>query len=420
MSPISRERWSVLEPLLDAALELEPVERAAFLEQACRADDALRAEIQALLAACEACDSELCTNAAVAFAPLLEEPPIALPTQLGRYHIVREIGRGGMATVHLADDPKHGRQVAVKVLHTELARLIGRERFVREIEIAARLSHPHILPLHDSGEVMSQSREHSLLYFVSPFASGESLRDLLQREPRMSVLEAVRLGREVALALDYAHRQGVVHLDIKPGNILLLEGHAVIADFGIARAMACVDEESDGRPASFVMGTPSYMSPEQAAGVADVDGRSDIFSLGCVLYEMVTGTRPFATDTTALAGSGAYVPPPPDMALLRQRVSAELAAVITRAMARDRNDRYASAGELAQALDIVAHDPAVHARRLVPRGPRGTRRSWPWRGRCWHSASRTPPPSSIPTCSRWRRSTSQHRRFHCGRREWST
>ena len=146
MSSISRERWSELEPLLDAALELEQAERAAFLEQACRADDALRAEIVALLAACEACDSELCTNAAVAFAPLLEEPPIALPTQLGPYHIVREIGRGGMATVYLAEDPKHGRQVAAKVLHTELARLIGRERFMREIEIAARLSHPHILP----------------------------------------------------------------------------------------------------------------------------------------------------------------------------------------------------------------------------------------------------------------------------------
>ncbi len=358
----------MLEPLLDAALELEPAERAAFLEQACRADDALRTEILALLAACEACDSELSTNAAVAFAPLLEEPPLALPTELGRYHIVREIGRGGMATVHLAEDPKHGRQVAVKVLHTELARLIGRERFLREIEIAASLSHPHILPLHDSGEVLSQSREHSLLYFVSPFASGESLRDLLQREPRMSVLEAVRLGREVALALDYAHRQGVVHLDVKPGNILLLEGHAVITDFGIARAMACVEEEGDGRPASFVMGTPSYMSPEQAAGLPDVDGRSDIFSLGCVLYEMVTGTRPFATDTTALAGSGAYVPPPPDMTLLRERVSGELATVITRAMARDRNDRYASAGELAQALDIVAHDPAVRSRRFVPAG----------------------------------------------------
>src|SRR4051812_2770059 len=176
MAALSRERWQVLEPLLDAALELPIEKRAKYVDQACLGDVALRADLEALLLACENSDSMLCTPAAVAFAPLLDEPAPALPTELGRYHIVREIARGGMASVHLADDPKHGRQVAVRVMHASVARLIGRERFVREIEIAASLTHPHILPLHDSGEVMSQSREHSLLYFVSPFAAGEAPR----------------------------------------------------------------------------------------------------------------------------------------------------------------------------------------------------------------------------------------------------
>jgi TolB-like protein len=353
MSALSRERWSVLEPLLDATLELTPAERSAFLDEACRDDPTLRSELELLLVACDHGDSILRTNAAASFAPLLAKPTPVLPRQLGgRYHIVREIARGGMATVHLADDPKHGRQVAVKVLHTEKRSRLGRKRFSREIEIAAGLSHPHILPLHDSGEVLSQTSEHSLLYFVSPFAAGESLRDLLLRETRVDVLEAVRLGREIALALDYAHRQGIVHLDIKPGNILLQEGHAVIADFGIARVMACAGEDTDtGAPA--VLGTPSYMSPEQAEGSTDVDGRSDIYSLGCVLYEMVTGKRPFEMDASEV---GRFHPPAtPNATLLNEMVSKQLATVIMRAMAKDRNDRFASAGELARALDGVTH-----------------------------------------------------------------
>jgi TolB-like protein len=360
LGSLSRDRWKTLEPLLDAALELEPAQRAAFLESTCRGDAALRAEVESLLAACELGTGILETPAAVTYAPLLTEPEPTLPQLLGgRYRIVREIGRGGMATVYLADDPKHRRQVAVKTLHGGMARIIGREQFTREIEIAAGLSHPHILPLHDSGEEESErSDEPSFLYFVSPFAAGESLRDRLRREPRLSPVEVVRLGREIALALDYAHRRGVIHLDIKPENILLQEGHAVIADFGIARAVSNSPPGSspgDMRERAMpIMGTPSYMSPEQAVGASDVDGRSDIYSLGCVLYELATGERPGPHPRLGETVSGAERTSA--FRALHKRVSPELASVILRAMARAKHDRFATAGDFARALIGAARE----------------------------------------------------------------
>jgi serine/threonine-protein kinase len=351
LGSVSRERWRVLEPLLDAALELEPAKRPSFIATACGRDPRLRAELESLIAACEQADTMLTEPAVITFQPLLDcEPTGELPRSLGgRYHIVREIGRGGMATVFLADDPKHGRQVAVKVLHGEVARLIGRDRFLREIEIAARLSHPHILPLHDSGEAPGDDTEDSgVLYFVSPYVTGESLRDRLQHEPRLTTDETLRLGREIAQALDYAHRQGVAHLDVKPENILLQDGHAIITDFGIARAMSTATERSRHEPTP-LLGTPSYMSPEQALG-ENVDGRSDIYSLGCVLYEMITGTRPFGRMNVNEAVERAKAPVLPDRALLVERSSRDIAAVILRAMEPSREKRFETAGDLVLAL----------------------------------------------------------------------
>ncbi|MFH1763824.1 MAG: serine/threonine-protein kinase, partial [Gemmatimonadota bacterium] len=203
-----------------------------------------------------------------------------------RYTVMSELGRGGMATVYLAEDLKHGRKVAIKVLQPELAAAIGPERFLREIEISAGLDHPHILPLYESGEA------GGFLYYVMPNVEGESLRDRLDREKQLPLDDAVQIAREVADALSYAHSRDVVHRDIKPENILLAGGHARVADFGIARAIR--DAGADRLTMTGVsVGTPLYMSPEQAAGSSDIDGRSDLYSLGCVLFECLAGRTPF-------------------------------------------------------------------------------------------------------------------------------
>jgi eukaryotic-like serine/threonine-protein kinase len=206
-----------------------------------------------------------------------------------RYALERELGRGGMATVYLARDLRHDRPVALKVLHPELATTLGPERFLREIRLAARLQHPHILSVYDSGEAAGR------LWFTMPYVEGESLRDRLRREGQLPVADTVRLTREVALALDFAHRHGAVHRDIKPENILLVDGQALVADFGIARAVGAGDERLTETGLS--LGTPAYMSPEQAAADKNVDARTDIYSLGIVLYEMLAGEPPFTAPT---------------------------------------------------------------------------------------------------------------------------
>jgi eukaryotic-like serine/threonine-protein kinase len=260
-----------------------------------------------------------------------------------RYAIEWEIGRGGMATVYLAEDRKHHRKVAVKVLGADVAALIGPERFLREIELAAGLTHPHILPVHDSGEA------DGLLYYVMPYVEGESLRNRLQREKQLSVEDALRISLEVADALSYAHSQGVIHRDIKPENILLQSGHAVVADFGIARAIDRAGWDTltgTGIP----VGTPAYMSPEQAVGSKDLDGRSDLYSLGCVLYEMLAGHPPFMGSSVEGVVYQHISTPPTPITSIRPAVPAQVAAALDRALAKTPADRFNPVALFAEAL----------------------------------------------------------------------
>jgi len=261
----------------------------------------------------------------------------------GRYRIERELGRGGMATVFLAEDLKHYRRVALKVLDPEVGAAIGPERFLREIETVARLTHPHILPLFDSGEA------DGLLFYVMPYAEGESLRDRLAREKQLPLDDALRIAREVADALDYAHRRGVVHRDIKPENILIEEQHAMVADFGVARAIAAAGGEKLTTP-GLVIGTPAYMSPEQVGGSSSLDGRSDEYSLGCVLYEMLAGQPPFTGPTAeSLAHQHLNLAPRP-ITELRPAAPPAVGRALIRALAKTPADRFRTAAEFAAAL----------------------------------------------------------------------
>jgi tRNA A-37 threonylcarbamoyl transferase component Bud32/tetratricopeptide (TPR) repeat protein len=258
-----------------------------------------------------------------------------------RYRVEQEIGAGGMATVYLATDVKHRRPVAVKVLRPELAAALGHERFLREIEIAAKLQHPHILPVYDSGEAAG------LLFYVMPYVEGESLRDRLVRTGPLPPPEAARIAREVADALAYAHRQGIVHRDIKPANILLSQGHAMVADFGIARAVSASAASQGLTQAGMAVGTPSYMSPEQALGETNLDGRTDIYALGVVLYEMLAGNPPFEGTTPQAIIAQALSRKVPRLA----SDPLALQPVIEHALAKEPKDRFATSEELSAALD---------------------------------------------------------------------
>ncbi|MEX2180423.1 MAG: protein kinase [Gemmatimonadaceae bacterium] len=273
-----------------------------------------------------------------------------------RYAIQRELGRGGMATVYLATDRKHHRRVALKVLRPELAAALGPERFSREIELAARLTHPHILPLHDSGNA------DGFLYFVMPYVEGESLRDRLTREKQLPLDDALQISREVADALSYAHSHGVIHRDIKPENILLQSGHAVVADFGIARAI----DQAGGATLTetgLAIGTPAYMSPEQATGSADLDGRCDIYALGCVLYEMLAGEPPFGGATPVAILARKAVDPVPSLRVVRNTVPEAVETAIAKALARVPADRFATSRAFADALERSAAGTGAPTRR---------------------------------------------------------
>ncbi|MDQ6769933.1 MAG: protein kinase [Gemmatimonadota bacterium] len=297
-------------------------------------------------------------------------PPIRRIRELlaPTYTIDRELGRGGMATVCLAQDTKHDRVVALKVLHPGLAQSVGPERFLREIRVVARLNHPHILPLFDSGEV------EGFLYYVMPYVEGESLRERLERETQLPIDEAIRHTMSIASALDYAHRQNVVHRDVKPENVMMYEGEAMVMDFGIAKSAIDTGEHSITRSGA-LFGTPAYVAPEQAAGAREVDGRADQYSLAVVLYEMLAGERPFtgATDVEAFAKRFKEAPPP--VSKLREGVPASIEVALTQAMSPDPANRYPSTALFAQAVGsgapaapITIHTtprPAVSAAKSV-------------------------------------------------------
>ncbi len=274
-----------------------------------------------------------------------------------RYAIEREIGRGGMATVHLAQDLRHNRKVAVKVMIPELAAAVGPDRFLREIEIAAKLTHPHILPVYDSGEA------EGFLYFVMPFVEGESLRDRLDRERQLPIDDAIQLTREVADALAFAHELGVIHRDVKPANILLEAGHAVLADFGVAKAVVEAGEERITRT-GVSLGTPAYMSPEQALGEQELDGRSDQYSLGCVLYEMLSGDAPYIASTPQAVIAKKVSDPVPSVRVVRETVPASVEAALTKALAKSPADRFRTTTEMAAALERATVPTPVAPRRL--------------------------------------------------------
>jgi eukaryotic-like serine/threonine-protein kinase len=264
-----------------------------------------------------------------------------------RYRLVRELGRGGMATVYLAQDLRHDRPLALKVVHPDLTPALGRERFLREIRLAARLNHPHILSVHDSGEAAGQ------LWYTMPWIEGESLRQRLSREKQLPVEEALEIARDVASALGCAHQHGIVHRDIKPENILLASSEAVVADFGIAKALSAAAGDQSLTETGLALGTPSYMSPEQAAGET-VDARTDIYALGCVLYEMLAGEPPYTGPTAQAIIARRFTEPVPRVRRLRETVPVAVEQALLKALAKSPSDRFATPAELVAALGATA------------------------------------------------------------------
>jgi serine/threonine-protein kinase len=360
------ERWEEIQRVVDAALDLAPASRFAYLDQTCSQDPALRDEAGRLLDACERAARD---------GGLFAMPAVALAAGLGaaisdRYVIERELGHGGMATVYLARDLRHDREVAVKVLEPHVAPT-GAERFLREIRIAARLTHPHVLGVHDSGE--SDGR----LYYVMPYVEGETLRARLTRDGALPLADAVRLTRELADALAYAHEHGVVHRDLKPENVLLSGGHAVVADFGIAKAIAAATSSGDrpehdsardlqtgGLTATGVaIGTPAYMAPEQMIGDGTMDHRVDLYALGLIAYELLTGAHPFTGRTAHALATAQLTERPAPLPERRADVPPAIASLVMQLLAKNPEARPESAGDVLRVLEGVVAGSVIPQRR---------------------------------------------------------
>ncbi len=343
------QRWRQVEALFEAALELEPAERAAFLEQTCGADAELRREIDSLLAADAGATGYLERDSGPG---PLHQPDLTDRLQAalgGQYVIDRELGGGGMSRVFVAEETALGRRVVVKVLAPSIAAELDTGRFQREIRIAASLQHPHIAPVHAAGQ------GSGLLYYTMPYVEGESLRQHLDRVGQLPLAEAVRLLREIADALIYAHRKMIIHRDLKPANILLEQGHALIIDFGIAKALTAAAEEHSGTGLTsigLVVGTPTYMAPEQAAG-DPLDHRVDLYALGCLAYELLAGRPPFRGRSSQELIAAHLADPPLPVTALRPGTPAALADLVMRLLAKRRDERPESAEEVVRVLGTL-------------------------------------------------------------------
>ena len=369
-SGFTSERWRTIQRVVDAALDLPPEARAAYIDEACGTDPALREYVTRFIDACERAaraEGVLASPASALAAPLLadgavrhgadatlERPMVADAVRAalsGRYTVERELGRGGMATVYLARDVRHDRSVALKVLDGTIAHMAV-ERFLLEIRTAARLTHPHVLGVHESGEAAG------LLYYVMPYVEGETLRARLTREGALPLVDVVRLVRELAEALAYAHGQGVIHRDLKPENVLISGGHAVVADFGIAKAIAAATEDGTAprkglTSAGVALGTPAYMAPEQAVGDTRTDHRADLYALGVIAYEALAGTHPFGARSPQAFVAAHLTEAPAPLGGHRADAPPALVALVTQLIAKDPAQRPQSAEGVLRALEVA-------------------------------------------------------------------
>jgi serine/threonine protein kinase/tetratricopeptide (TPR) repeat protein len=380
-APFVPSNWAELAPLLDAALDAPASERADRVRELSKGDAALQRQLEQLLVECEQDMPLLNESAARRFNDLAsDEAANYVPEVLGdRYRIGKQLGRGGMSSVYLAQDLKHARDVAVKVIRPELAQSLASERFLREIEIAARLRHPNIVPLFDSGEA------GDALFFVMPYEEGQSLRDRLRDGGALPISEAVNVLRDVARALAYAHDRGVVHRDVKPDNVMLSSGAAVVTDFGIAKAIAAASaaaDESDGAAptgtltqAGTVIGTPAYMAPEQATGDATIDHRADIYSFGCLGYELFAGHPPFQAQATHQLIAAHIATTARPITELRPDVPPAVADLLARCLAKAPGDRPQNARDLSAILDGATNIDVSTARTTHPASGRRSSRA---------------------------------------------